>query len=170
MQHVICTGNLGSKAQYEELRSLAPSVHIVEGDYEYTSSVDNTDTTFSFPDTKVIQVGQFSIGVIHGHQVIPWGDHMALAMIRRKLNVDILVSGHTHQNEVVEHEGYYHINPVSLMILNVFFVFISMTDSHQNDLYHYYSILFRDPSQVPFRRYQNNPIHRLYYSLFRDQK
>ena len=55
------------------------------------------------------------IGLIHGHQVLPWGDHLALGMIRRKLNVDILVSGHTHQNEVVEHEGFYHINPVSLL-------------------------------------------------------
>ena len=38
---------------------------------------------------------------------------MALAGIRRKLDVDILVSGHTHQNEVVEHDGCFHINPVS---------------------------------------------------------
>ena len=53
------------------------------------------------------------IGLIHGHQVMPWGDHVALASIRRKLDVDILVSGHTHKNEVVEHEGRYHINPVS---------------------------------------------------------
>ena len=44
---------------------------------------------------------------------MPWGDHVALASIRRKLDVDILVSGHTHKNEVVEHEGRYHINPVS---------------------------------------------------------
>ena len=56
----------------------------------------------------------YRIGLIHGHQIVPWGDHLALGMIRRKLNVDILVSGHTHQNEVVEHEGFYHINPVSL--------------------------------------------------------
>lgn len=34
--------------------------------------------------------------------------------MRRKLDVDILVSGHTHKNEVVEHEGRYHINPGSI--------------------------------------------------------
>ena len=55
---------------------------------------------------------QKRIGLIHGHQVLPWGDHVALASVRRKLDVDILVSGHTHKNEVVEHEGRYHINPV----------------------------------------------------------
>ena len=113
MQHVICTGNLGSNEQYEALRNLAPSVHVVNGDFEYSSPQSFSDNPFTFPDTKVIQVGQFRIGVIHGHQVIPWGDHMALSMIRRKLDVDILVFGHTHKNEVVEHDGFYHINPVS---------------------------------------------------------
>ena len=55
-----------------------------------------------------------SIGVVHGHQVLPFGDHTSLAAVRRKLDVDILVSGHTGKNEVVEHDGYYHINPGSI--------------------------------------------------------
>jgi len=53
------------------------------------------------------------IGIIHGHQILPYGDHNALGIIQRQLNVDILISGHTHQNEVVEFDGCYHINPVS---------------------------------------------------------
>ena len=36
----------------------------------------------------------------------------AIARMRRKLNVDILVSGHSHDNQVEVHDGYYHINPV----------------------------------------------------------
>jgi len=111
MQHVICTGNIGSKEQYNELRSLAPNIHVVSGDSEYNNA-ESSPT--EFPESRVVQVGDFRIGVIHGHQVIPWGDHMSLAMIRRKLNVDILISGHTHKNEVVEHDGYYHINPGSI--------------------------------------------------------
>lgn len=116
MQHVICTGNVGSKEQYEELRGLAPNVHVVSGDAEYySSSGSNSDASLlAFPETRVVQVGDFRIGLIHGHQIVPWGDHLALGMIRRKLNVDILISGHTHQNEVVEHEGFYHINPGSI--------------------------------------------------------
>jgi len=110
MQHVICTGNLGSKEQYNELRHLAPNVHVVAGNCES----DGSSASMSFPATRVVQVGNFRIGLIHGHQVIPWGDHQALASVRRKLNVDILVSGHTHQNEVVEHDGCYHINPGSV--------------------------------------------------------
>jgi vacuolar protein sorting-associated protein 29 len=54
------------------------------------------------------------IGVVHGHQILPWGDHLSLATMRRKLNVDVLISGHTHKNEVVEHDGHYHINPGSI--------------------------------------------------------
>jgi putative phosphoesterase len=106
MQHVICTGNMGSKEQYEELRNLSPNVHVVDGDFEYPGAM--------FPDTKVVQVGDFKIGIIHGHQVVPWGDQMALSMMRRKLDVDILISGHSHKNGVVEHEGHYHINPVRI--------------------------------------------------------
>ena len=109
MQHIICTGNVGSKDQYNELRNLAPNLHVVAGDSE---CVDDS-SQMSFADTRVVQVGEFRIGLIHGHQVLPCGDHLALASIRRKLNVDILVSGHTHKNEVVEHEGFFHINPVS---------------------------------------------------------
>jgi len=120
MQHVICTGNIGSKDQYSELRSLAPNIHVVSADSEYNTNNNNTPTTNDdessamFPETKVVQVGVFRVGVIHGHQVVPWGDHMSLAMVRRKLNVDVLISGHTHKNEVVEHEGFYHINPGSI--------------------------------------------------------
>mmetsp|Transcript_9987 Transcript_9987/g.21192 ORF Transcript_9987/g.21192 Transcript_9987/m.21192 type:complete len:194 (+) Transcript_9987:385-966(+) len=109
MQHVVCTGNLGSKENYDGLRDLAPNVHVVSGDVEYTGP-----QATPFPETRVISVGEFRIGVIHGHQVIPWGDHMALSMWRRKLGCDILISGHTHKNEVVEQEGYYHINPGSI--------------------------------------------------------
>ena len=104
MQHVVCTGNIGMD-QYEELRSLAPNVHVVAGDFDDPSQLQ-------FPETSVLQVGQFRIGVIHGHQILPWNNQTALARMRRKLNVDILISGHTHQNQVQCHDGYYHINPV----------------------------------------------------------
>mmetsp|Transcript_8949 Transcript_8949/g.12734 ORF Transcript_8949/g.12734 Transcript_8949/m.12734 type:complete len:191 (+) Transcript_8949:39-611(+) len=106
MQHIICTGNMGSHEQYDMLRNLAPNVHTVSGNFE--------GKEMSFPETKVVQVGDFRIGVIHGHQIVPQGDHMALATTRRKLDVDILVSGNTHRNEVAEYDGHFHINPGSI--------------------------------------------------------
>lgn len=33
-------------------------------------------------------------------QVVPWGSNEALALVQRKLNVDILISGHTHEFKV----------------------------------------------------------------------
>eukprot|EP00731_Ephydatia_muelleri_P022759 Em0015g342a len=34
-------------------------------------------------------------------------------MVQRQLDVDILVSGHTHKFEALEHEGKFYINPGS---------------------------------------------------------
>jgi vacuolar protein sorting-associated protein 29 len=108
MQHVICTGNL-SQEQYQELAGLAPNVHVVAGD----SDNDQDPSAVTFPETRVLQVGSFRIGVVHGHQILPWNSKEALSRMRRKLNVDVLVTGHTHQNEVsVQDDSYYHINPV----------------------------------------------------------
>jgi len=127
MQHILCTGNIGCKREYEKLRELAPNVHVVSGDYEYnsawsTSAIHNstnskpaasTIASSIFPETKVIQVGEFRIGLINGYQIIPH-NHMTLASMRRKLDVDILITGHTHKNEIVEHDGCWHINPGSI--------------------------------------------------------
>lgn len=45
---------------------------------------------------QVVPIGDFRIGLCHGHQVVPWGDREALALLQRKLDCDILVTGHTH--------------------------------------------------------------------------
>jgi vacuolar protein sorting-associated protein 29 len=47
------------------------------------------------------------------HQVVPWGDLDSLAMLQRQLDVDILVTGHTHQFKAYKHEGGVVINPGS---------------------------------------------------------
>lgn len=67
----------------------------------------------NYPEQKVVTVGQFRIGLSHGHQVVPWGDPEALALIQRQLDVDILISGHTHKFEAYEHENKFYINPGS---------------------------------------------------------
>ena len=54
------------------------------------------------------------MGVIHGHQVIPWGDTEALAAVQRELGCDILVSGHTHVNKILAYDGKHFLNPGSV--------------------------------------------------------
>ena len=122
MQHIICTGNIGSTEEYERLRQLvggsSANVHCVAGEYDKISNsgIGETPTgQLSFPETKIVQLGQFCVGVIGGHQLVPWGDLSALAMVRRKLNVDILVCGQRRKEGVVEYEGGYYIFPVSDM-------------------------------------------------------
>lgn len=104
IQHILCTGNLCSKETYDYLKTLASDVHVVKGDFD-----DNN----SYPDQKVVTVGQFRIGLTHGHQVVPWGDLESLALVQRQLDVDILISGHTHKFEALENEGKFFINPGS---------------------------------------------------------
>ena len=45
----------------------------------------------------MVKIGELKFGLIHGHTVIPWGDIQSLGMIQRQMDVDILVSGQTHE-------------------------------------------------------------------------
>eukprot|EP00091_Calanus_sinicus_P002802 TRINITY_DN1291_c0_g1_i2.p1 TRINITY_DN1291_c0_g1~~TRINITY_DN1291_c0_g1_i2.p1 ORF type:complete len:184 (-),score=41.72 TRINITY_DN1291_c0_g1_i2:94-645(-) len=104
IQHILCTGNLCTKETVDYLKTLASDVHVVRGDFE-----ENTN----YPEQKVVTVGQFRIGVCHGHQVVPWGDQESLALINRQLDCDILITGHTNKFEAYEHENKFYVNPGS---------------------------------------------------------
>ena len=104
IQHILCTGNLCTKESYDYLKGLASDVHVTRGDFD-----ENT----SYPEQKTVTVGQFKIGLCHGHQIVPWGDMESLALLQRQLDVDVLITGHTHKFEAFEHEGKFYINPGS---------------------------------------------------------
>jgi vacuolar protein sorting-associated protein 29 len=105
IQHVLSLGNNGSRESYDWLKSLSNNFHGVKGDFDENNSL---------PEFKTVQIGEFKIGMIHGHQVIPLGDAEALANIQRQLNCDILLSGLTHSNCVSIYDGKYFINPGSI--------------------------------------------------------
>ena len=130
MQHVLCTGNIGDLEEYERLKGLVVSgssnmgiaggggasggnVHCVQGEYDFASG-DPNRIPISFPETKIVTVGMFTIGIIGGHQIVPWGDLTSLAMQRRKLNVDILVCGHRRKCGIEEYDGGYYLFPGSI--------------------------------------------------------
>lgn len=69
--------------------------------------------SLNYPEENVITVGQFRIGLIHGHQVIPWGDAASLELLQRQLDVDIDLLGHTHRFEAFEHGKKFYIKPGS---------------------------------------------------------
>lgn len=94
IQHVLCTGDLCVKEAYDYLRGLCPNpgnVHVVQGVYD---EMGGGGGGVAFPETKTVRVGAFTIGLIHGHQIVPWGDVDALAATQRKMNADVLVVGH----------------------------------------------------------------------------
>lgn len=108
MQHVICTGNC-SKEQFKELSSLSPNVHAVRGDYD-------DDSALTLPETQIVQVGEFRIGLIHGHQLLPSSlSSDAKERMRRKMDVDVFISGHTHKNMcTTDDDGFFYIDPGSI--------------------------------------------------------
>ena len=110
-------GNLVSREQLEELKSLAPNVHVVRGDMDDPPSASSSSlpsSSSTFPETKVVTIGELRLGLCHGHQVLPWGDEAALGMLARELDVDVLITGHTHKHQVSERGGKWFLNPGSI--------------------------------------------------------
>ncbi len=60
-----------------------------------------------------MSIGNLKIGLCHGHQVVPWGENEALAMLQRQLDVDILITGHTHKFSAFQFDGKFFVNPGS---------------------------------------------------------
>jgi len=83
----------------------AANVHIVRGDM---------DDEKSYPETKTVTIGGFKIGMCHGHQLVPSAHLESLLNLQRKLDVDILITGNTHQTEVFANDKKYLINPGSV--------------------------------------------------------
>jgi len=104
IQHILCTGNLCSSEIYDYLKTVAADLYVVKGDFDLNSD---------FPEEKVVTLGNFKFGLCHGHQIVPWGDHSSLAMLQRKLDVDILITGHTHKLETLNCDGKFFVNPGS---------------------------------------------------------
>ena len=104
LQHVLSLGNIGSRESYDWLKSLSNDFHSVKGDF------DEGD----MPDKKVVTIGEFKIGMIHGHQILPWGNAESLSSIQRQLDCDILLSGNTHEINVKVVDNKLYINPGSI--------------------------------------------------------
>ncbi|KAG5496166.1 hypothetical protein JKF63_02467 [Porcisia hertigi] len=103
---VLITGGVGSKEMYDYLRTIAPDLHCV------ASSVDE-QWTDRMPESVVLTLEGLKVGIIHGHQ-IPIGDKDSLAAVQRELDVDVLVSGSTHQPKYFEFDTHLFLNPGSL--------------------------------------------------------
>jgi vacuolar protein sorting-associated protein 29 len=82
MQTVLCTGNIGCRDIKDWLKTLCSKVEIVKGDF---------DIDTNYPENKVITMGNWKFGLVHGHQIIPFDDKEQLLNLTRELDVDILI-------------------------------------------------------------------------------
>ena len=104
LQHVLSLGNIGSQESYDWLKTLSNDFHSVKGDFDEGN----------MPEKKVVTIGEFKIGLIHGHQILPWGNVESLSSVQRELDCDILLSGNTHQTNVTVLDNKLYINPGSI--------------------------------------------------------
>lgn len=105
IQQIICTGNVCDKETLDYLRGIAPDVNVVRGDYDEVCPSFSACHLFSdacyvqnpaFQMTATLVHSPIKVGVIHGHQCVPAGDLDSLSAIARQMDVDVLISGHTH--------------------------------------------------------------------------
>ncbi|KAI9188298.1 Vacuolar protein sorting-associated protein 29 [Blastocladiella emersonii ATCC 22665] len=107
---VLCTGNLTLPDTAEWLRSIAPQVHMVHGEFDQLQP----SGAGASPLCKTVNVGPLRIGLVHGHSLVPVDDTEALALAARQLDVDVLVSGSTASGvDCFEFEGRFYVNPGS---------------------------------------------------------
>ena len=93
---ILHAGDLTSPKVIDELEEIAP-VMAVQGNMDRANGID-------LPKAKIVEVEGLKIGLIHG-EVYPRADSDQLLYLAKELNVDILVSGHSHQPKIEQKEG-----------------------------------------------------------------
>ncbi|KAI9756402.1 MAG: Vacuolar protein sorting-associated protein 29 [Lichina confinis] len=102
---ILCLGNLTDKDTYEFLRSIAPDVQVVKGDFDVEAP--------NLPLSKIVTHGKLRIGFTHGHTIVPPADSDSLLIAARQMDVDVFLWGGTHRFEAYELEGKFFVNPGS---------------------------------------------------------
>ena len=104
---ILHAGDLTSPRVIEELETIAP-VMAVQGNMDRVNGID-------LPQAKTLEAEGLKIGMIHG-EVYPRADTQQLVYIAKELDVDILVSGHSHQPKIERTDGVLLINPGSPIV------------------------------------------------------
>ena len=104
---ILHAGDLTSPRVIEELETIAP-VMAVQGNMDRVNGID-------LPQAKTLEAEGLKIGMIHG-EVYPRADTQQLVYLAKELDVDILVSGHSHQPKIEKKDGVLLINPGSPIV------------------------------------------------------
>lgn len=104
---ILHAGDLTSLDVVEELEKIAP-VMAVQGNMDRVNGIN-------LPKAKTLEVDGVKIGIVHG-EVYPRADTQQLVYLAKQLDVDILVSGHSHQPKIEQTDGVLLINPGSPIV------------------------------------------------------
>jgi uncharacterized protein len=99
---ILHAGDLVSKDVKNQLQELAP-IKCVQGNMDRYYDLD-------LPKREVIDVEGLKIGLDHG-EVYPRGDTQQLKYIAMEMNVDVLITGHTHWAFIKEVGDFILLNP-----------------------------------------------------------
>ncbi len=101
---ILHAGDVTSTEILDRLSKIAP-VTAIQGNTDRMAGLE-------LPRHEVIDANGLKIGITHG-EVYPRGDSQQLAYIAKQMNVDILVSGHSHQPKIEQIDGVLLLNPGS---------------------------------------------------------
>jgi putative phosphoesterase len=111
-QMVFCTGDIVQSNEFIEFLNSAihtQPIMIVRGNMDfYEGSTNPNELKFHFEGFE-----ELGIGLIHGHQISPRGDTSQLIEYAKKMRVNILISGHTHADFIIEKDNVLLLNPGS---------------------------------------------------------
>lgn len=99
---ILHAGDIESLDVIEKLEKIAP-VTAVHG---------NCDPNLGLNDFEILSIDNLKIGLTHGI-VYPKGDEQQLYYKAKELDVDILISGHTHQAMIKQIDDILLLNPGS---------------------------------------------------------
>jgi len=100
---ILHAGDIVDLGVLDELRTIAP-VEAVAG------NMDGSEVHAQLPSKKMLALGKFAVGLIHGKYRID----VQQEMIRKEFgNVDLIVYGHSHTPFWGEVDGVYFLNPGS---------------------------------------------------------
>ena len=104
---IIHAGDLTTMDVIDDLEKIAPVIAI-QGNMDRVAGIN-------LPKARVIDAEGVKIGVAHG-EVYPRGDTQQLLYLAKQLDVNILVSGHSHQPKIEQVEDVLLLNPGSPVV------------------------------------------------------
>lgn len=124
MRLIVCSDNHGLYGPLQKLLENYPEAEAFLhcGDMqidpkhvkEFTVVAGNGDSLAHFPESLVVEVGDYRIFLVHGHQFSYFNRTEEIARKAQSLGCQIACFGHTHVFEKQEIEGVLCINPGSL--------------------------------------------------------